>query len=153
MKKEYDSAMTIDEVVARIREKTVPWSMRPFKSWQDGFWARRENFDGTLTIEKNISKYTRAAYITLKILPVVQGTHLILKTSAEWKIFCFSSFIWISVSPIMVYHSVKNGGSTGFALFGIIFLPLVFLLYALLSWLEEKELIDFFETDILGIKK
>lgn len=153
MRKEYDSSMTFNEVVFRLRDKTVPYSVNPFKALLGvGEWALRENFDGTYSIEKSVQGRALFTYATLKIQPLGQGTHLILETSGMGipGLFCL---IWLIVSPILAYWSVRNGASVGYTIFIILFAFVFSLLCTLGGWYKEKDLIDFFESDILGIKK
>lgn len=152
MKKEYDSALSIDEVVSRIREKTVPFSMNPFKA-SLGDWARRENLDGSYTIEQSVQGRGLYTYATLKIQPMSQGTHLIFKVNPGWVIPCFLGLILSVMSLILAHRSPRNGNGVNNAAFGIIFSVCFLLPCTLLGWYKEKELIDFFESDILGIKK
>lgn len=151
MRKVYDSVLSIDEVVSRLREKTVPFSVNPFKAspWD---WALRGNFDGTYTIEKNVQGRLLYACARLRIQPLSQGTHLIFETSGGGipGLFCL---IWLIISPILAYWSVRKGNDAESTVFGIILMVLFSLSCTLGGWHKEKELIDFFESDILGIEK
>lgn len=100
-----------------------------------------------------VSSRMSSVYASLKVLPTEQGTRMILETDSMWKFDCLIAFILFEISPPLIYISTKRGASAGYAIFGVVFMISIMLLFALLNRVSETDLIDFFEHDVLGIKR
>lgn len=148
--KEYDSAMTPEEVVARLKEKTVPVR---FKLFPMGDWELRHHLDGTLGIGKDSSGRGVYASASLQIWQTNRGSHIVMKIGSSRMIDLFFAIAFLGLLPILVYKAERDYGRGRVAIFGYGFFILFLLGCAIWSWHEEKELIAFFESDILGIKK
>ena len=66
---------------------------------------------------------------------------------------CIMAFILFEISPPLIYISTRKDGDTGYVVFGVVVMLFIHLLFALLDRWEETDLIDFFEHDVLGIKR
>ena len=76
-----------------------------------------------------------------------------MKIGSSRMIDLFFAIAFLGLLPILVYKAERDYGRGRVAIFGYGFFILFLLGCAIWSWHEEKELIAFFESDILGIKK
>lgn len=147
-KKEYDSPLPREEMVAQLRAKTKPF--RLFRLNRDG-WGLKEYEDGSFRVlEDTHARYP--AHAILQFEATKYGTHIIAEYSEDDMLFWFVTLLLSIVAvPICIAIGVNIGKMI--ILVGPVFFGGTSLLNFLYCRAHKRELIKWFEADILGIKR
>lgn len=144
-KKEYDSPLPREELIAKLRKRTVPYRLFKLGRYD---WELKEYEDGTFRATKSHGKYW--AEVRFQLDTAEYGTHITAEYGDGRPSFALIMFFFVAML-ILTADAIYELGIKG-----LIVLPVgvgLFLIGVLYDRAYEKEAIEWLETDVLGIKK